>query len=453
MRERLGRSLFHGKFARRVVSARLSRTIHLSLRSTFLAGATACLSAAPLAVVGQAPPPAIANAAYPAATPTASPAASPTASPIPTNVTIANESIANKPMANETMANESIAGHSPTNVPIADESERMPLWTERTGPKTPPILPGAFPTFPNLSLTPVAALVGEPLREPDEFAIDENTRMPGRRLRPGDDQGNAEDLPPNFFEFPLYGYQGAGHDQGIRWLIANGNGLGIFSFDMDNGHCPPNGDYYFSVHPDFAIHWVSGPRSTDLPPRLYDLLIRMQHSMALNDVWRYDIAATIGFYTDFEGSARRGLRWPATAVLYYRPIPQIDFFAGVDILDRDDLFALPVAGVTWQPAPQWRFDFAFPKPRAAFRSNNGNWIYISGDIGGGSWAIERQNGEDDIATYRDYRIQIGTLKAHKNGRKVNGCIGVAFDRHLEYRLQPGTFEAGATIYWQWESDF
>ena len=302
-------------------------------------------------------------------------------------------------------------------------------------------------------LAPVSGLFGEPLREADSFADSALPRLPGRRMwhdkvAPADEEEAA--CSP---EFPLYSYQGAGHDQAVRWVIGNGNGMGIFSLDMDNGQSAPNGDPFFSIHPDFAIHWVSGPRATDMPARLYDLLIRFQHSFALNDVWRYDISATIGYYTDFEGSARRGLRWPATAVLYCRPIPTIDFFGGVDILDRDDLFCLPVGGVTWQPNSKWRFDFAFPKPRVAYRTGGSEWLYLAGDIGGGSWAIERQSGDDDIATYRDYRIEFGSMDTRKNTRIINQCYGIAFDRHLEYRSQAGTFEPGATIYWRWTCDY
>ncbi|MFM7071938.1 MAG: hypothetical protein ACKO38_09130 [Planctomycetota bacterium] len=340
-----------------------------------------------------------------------------------------------------------------TVVPVAGETAPLSSWTDPAAIANEP-MPTAQPaTHIQPGLAPAMALFGEPLREPESVTESLIQRLPGRRMWHDKAEAAEEELHPNYFEFPLYSYRGAGHDPGDQWIIGNGNGLGIFTLDVDTGRSAPDGDPFFSWHPDVAIHWVSGPRSTDMPARLYDLLLRFQHSFAVNDVWRYDISATIGYYTDFEGSARRGLRWPATAVLYCRPLPVIDLFAGVDILDRDDLFCLPVAGVTWKPEPHWRFDFAFPKPRAAMRFDNGSWIYVAGDIGGGSWAIERQSGEDDIATYRDYRIRIGSISPQSSGIKSNASIGVAFDRHLQYRLQPGTFDAGATFFWQFSSDF
>jgi hypothetical protein len=408
MRRRLRRYWFNATLPSKLVATRLKRRFQGFLGVTAIATAALFAQAAPFAGTAQGQP--------------------------PTNFPSIQVGPGAEPAA--------IGGYAP-----------IPVWTDPSVVQN-SLIPSSEPV-PQVGpvLAPATAIFGEPLREPDSASESVVQGLPGRRMLHNNAEPAAEELDPTQFEFPFYSYEGAGHDQGSRWLFGNGNGLGIFSLDMDSINSATNGDPYFSVKPDFAIHWVSGPRSTDLPARLYDLLLRFQYSLAVNEVWRYDITATIGYYTDFEGSARRGLRWPATAVLYCRPIPEIDLFAGVDILDRDDLFCLPVAGVTWQPDPHWRFDFAFPKPRVAMRTKHGNWFYLSGDIGGGSWAIERQTGEDDIATYRDYRIQFGTIFSQANGRKGGMSIGVAFDRHLEYRLQPGTFEPGATFFWQWLSDF
>ncbi len=60
------------------------------------------------------------------------------------------------------------------------------------------------------------------------------------------------------------------------------------------------------------------------------------------------------------------------------------------------------------PTEDWRAEVIFPKPRILRRIIDGTradwWLYTSGEIGGNSWAIVRDSGNDDIATYKDLRF-------------------------------------------------
>ena len=53
----------------------------------------------------------------------------------------------------------------------------------------------------------------------------------------------------------------------------------------------------------------------------------------------------------------------------------------------------PAGGILWRPNPQTYFDIYFPKPKLAqYLYTVGNtdvWWYLNGEIGGGSWTIER----------------------------------------------------------------
>lgn len=64
--------------------------------------------------------------------------------------------------------------------------------------------------------------------------------------------------------------------------------------------------------------------------------------------------------------------------------------------------------------------------------------YIAGELGGGTWAVER--GElDDNATYRDLRLFVGLMDFSGDSALE---LGWAFDRSLEFRSGDGnsTFE-------------
>jgi hypothetical protein len=82
-----------------------------------------------------------------------------------------------------------------------------------------------------------------------------------------------------------------------------------------------------------------------------------------------------------------------------------------------------------------RLDAVFPKPRIAYGVEGEGWLYLTGEMDGGTWAIKRAEGANDVATYRDYRISLGV---ERHERSVTE-IGLVFDRHLEYRSGTPSF--------------
>jgi hypothetical protein len=79
-----------------------------------------------------------------------------------------------------------------------------------------------------------------------------------------------------------------------------------------------------------------------------------------------------------------------------------------------------------------RFELVFPRPRAVFQLTDGYRLYLSGELGGDTWAIERVALGDDLATYRDLRVCIGLEYAHDDAFWSAFEIGYLFDRRLDY---------------------
>lgn len=267
---------------------------------------------------------------------------------------------------------------------------------------------------------PPSSPLGEPLREPSL----------------GDDWDPSTTLGE-------LGYRGAGHRRGPQWLIGNGNHMGLFTLGFSDE--PKLKPFRFLPSFDFAIHFVMGPKQTDMPAQLYDLFFRWGHKGQITDDLGYDVSFTLGFYTDFEGSARKGLRWPSTAVLEYRTDESLKWLLGVDILNRDDYFCLPVFGTVWTPRPDVRVDLVFPKPRVSYRTSRLGWVFVGGEMWGGMWAIERQAGASDVVTYRDLRAVIGLESTTENQIVWFTDLGVAFNRHLEFRSGTGDYQPLATF--------
>jgi hypothetical protein len=190
----------------------------------------------------------------------------------------------------------------------------------------------------------------------------------------------------------------------------------------------------------FGVHFLDGPIRTEMPPRLFDFSIGYQRREWLRPNFGWDFLFRVGAFSDFEGSAKDGVRFPGHVVTFLRYSPSLTWLVGVDYLDRDDISILPVVGAVFTPTDEVRLDIAFPRPRAAFRVMDSNtWLYLAGEVGGGTWAIERDETWDDNATYRDLRLVFGIETIELNGIGSALELGYVFDRALEYRSGLGDY--------------
>lgn len=235
----------------------------------------------------------------------------------------------------------------------------------------------------------------------------------------------ADGPPPDHFPF---GYNL--RQSGTTWLVGDGDDFGWFSLEafptLTRG---ANSGFVGSI----GFHFLGGPIQTDMPPRLFDFQLGYQRRGRTSETFGYDVAARVGAFSDFEGSARQGIRFPAHAVGYYRWAPRLDLVFGLDYLDRDDIGLLPVAGLIFTPRDDLRLELVFPRPRVELRTSETNSIYLGGELGGGTWAIERAAGFDDVATYRDLRLLFGFATRDEKGSASALEIGYVFARDLSYR--------------------
>jgi len=214
----------------------------------------------------------------------------------------------------------------------------------------------------------------------------------------------------------------------LEWIPGNGDQFGIFS--IESNHYVKSG-VNDGIGFGLGFHFFSGPVQTDMPPRVYDFSIAYQIRKQLGPL-AFDVAASVLAASDFNGNARKGILFPAHAVGYLSVRPEIDLVFGVDYLDRGDIKLLPVAGLIWKPKPEMRFELVFPRPQAVFQLTDRYRLYLAGELGGGTWAIQRMTLADDLATYRDLRACIGVECVEKDGQRLAFEIGYLFDRRLEY---------------------
>ena len=209
----------------------------------------------------------------------------------------------------------------------------------------------------------------------------------------------------------------------------------------------------FTIRPRFAAHFLQGPSTTDLPPRLYDLMVEARMYWPLGDRWLTEFAITPGMFTDFRNTSSEAVRVMGRALAFYRWSPDLQLVFGALYLDREDIVALPAVGLVWTPDPDLRLELMAPRPRIAVRYGGDHqherWAYLAGEfggLGGGSFAIQREDtGLDDVVTYRDYRVLMGVEFKFKDGSgwRVEG--GYLFGRSLEYLSGIGDQDLSDTL--------
>jgi len=230
-------------------------------------------------------------------------------------------------------------------------------------------------------------------------------------------------------------------EESLSYLPGDGDNFGWLSFESSPY---VSRGYRSGFTTAFNMHLLSGPNAFPLPPRLYDFSLGYQRRKRVREVISYDIAVSIGVFSDFEDSARDGIRVPAHAVGMLHLKPELDLVFGIDYLGRDDIKLLPVGGFSWRPQsmPDMRFDLVFPRPRIDYSIDNQSRLYLAGRIGGGTWDIEFPNNDNDVMSYRDLQLLFGFESRDPDGDSSAVEFGYVFDRRVGFRTltQSAEFE-------------
>lgn len=262
-----------------------------------------------------------------------------------------------------------------------------------------------------------------------------------------DDEDEEKKPPLNFYEILQESYGTYRSDRSnVTWIPGNGENFGLVEWNstpyLERGETS-------GFTGAMNITWLSGPQSTPLPARVYDISAGFQNRGQLTNLFSYDVATSIGIFSDFEGSAREGVRFPGHAVGMFHLNRSTDLVFGADFLDRDDISVLPVFGLSIRDDrfPRVRMDLIFPRPRIDFNLNESKRIYLAGQLGGGTWDVD--DGIDLVATWRDYRITMGFENADDDGETSSVELGYVFGRRMELRGQTGhtAFEDAFIIRW------
>ncbi len=201
------------------------------------------------------------------------------------------------------------------------------------------------------------------------------------------------------------------------------NGFGLDDAELTSvwGVPFPNQDAPLVITPGIATHWLDGPSSLDIPAQLHDVYTEFRWLPKIGDRFRADVAVQPGYFSDWDGSSTRALRFTGHVSGIFDWTPTFQLVLGAAYLDRPDIQVLPIAGFIWKPDPDSEYRLVFPAPKIAWRVGKSqligpalpdmwtieSWIYLGGELGGGTWAIRHRDGSSDLMSYSDWRVFLG----------------------------------------------
>jgi hypothetical protein len=156
---------------------------------------------------------------------------------------------------------------------------------------------------------------------------------------------------------------------------------------------------------------VPGPLDPGLPAQLYDAWVQARWLTKIGERFGADLAVAPGWYSDFVNDTPQAFRITGHGFGAWEATDNLRVVAGVIYLDRYDVNLLPAGGLLWTPSDSQRHELIFPRPRLAWRvvdqPRATQWVYLAGEFGGNQWAVQRDNGADDVVVYHDYRLLVG----------------------------------------------
>lgn len=253
--------------------------------------------------------------------------------------------------------------------------------------------------------------------------------------------------------------------QGINaeatWLPAFGDdGLGMTRVRLGaTAALPlPTKNRPLLISPSFGVDFLSLKEKDrfDVSKTLYGAGLNLLWMTPLGSKTLFTLGASPSWSSDFRQDSGDALRVPVNFGLTWLCNPRTRIMIGAAYLDRSDYPWIPFVGLTWTPTADWQVELGVPRTRISRRiacdpapggsQRGGDWVYLGGDFGGGTWAVERGDGVNDILMYSDYRILVGFERRRPGSLTWGFEIGCVFGREMEYDSGHGKFSPEETLF-------
>ena len=207
------------------------------------------------------------------------------------------------------------------------------------------------------------------------------------------------------------------------------------------------------ITPFYNLHYLDGPNSPDVPPRVSDAAIELRHFRKLGQNWLVNVDITFGEYADDHSwDSGDAFRLTGSGAVVYEWTPAWKWVLGAAYVGRLNTKILPIAGLIYKPNDDIDYELIFPAPKMSWRlpatsipGRDELWFYVAGEFGGGIWAVQRTNGTNDELDITDWRIYMGLERRIIGGLTSRVELGYVFSRKLQYASMPHEQSLGDTL--------
>lgn len=209
--------------------------------------------------------------------------------------------------------------------------------------------------------------------------------------------------------------------------------------------------------PTFTAHFTDGPGQTPVPSELRDYELEFRYLKQATPRLGIDLAIAPSYFGDMNNDSSNAWRITGRALAAWNWTETVQVVVGGLYLGRSDFLAVPVGGIIWKPSENRRFDILVPRPRAYLRTfvdgELERWVYLGGEFGGNTWAIDRPGDIPDKMTYADLRLLIGWERKAPHGLNARIELGWVFDRSIEFSSGYQGFDPSDTLMLRGETSF
>lgn len=281
-----------------------------------------------------------------------------------------------------------------------------------------------------------SSVVGRALSDADE-KLDSHSQSPAKALS----EKCLDCEPARWISWKSTTISGA-------WLPGSGDQLGTTIFNLSGKIVSPRLKLV-TLTPSYQMYLLKGPEQTDVPSTLHYASVSLTGYIPFSDRWIGQVSVAPGVASDFQTGNSKQFRITGVGMMIFKQSEQLQWTFGVAYLDREDISLLPLAGISWSPDERTSFEFVFPRPRIKRQlSKSGEyekWGYLGAEFGGGSWAINRANGVDDMVVLREYRLLGGVEYKLPENRNWFWETGLVMGRSVEYASGVGDYEPGTAF--------
>lgn len=200
----------------------------------------------------------------------------------------------------------------------------------------------------------------------------------------------------------------------------------------------------------FGASFLDDQSELDLPGQLYTAGGGLRAISTINDRWKFIGALNIGYQGDGEATSDV-VNLSGIGMLQWQKNERVQWMFGVVATGNDDLPVLPIVGLTWTPTDEWEISLGVPQTRVArrvrwFGAERDTWLYAGLlGVGGGSYAVQRSDGGDDLLTINEFPLALG-LENRGDGVTWFAEGGVVVGRELEYEHGGEKVDLSESIY-------